>query len=151
MLEEIRNFRPLTDKLLTGGMPTAEQLRSASQAGVQVVINLAPFEPERDLAGEDALAESLGMRYINIPVDWQAPTRRNLDDFFQAMDANRDRKVLVHCRANYRASGFVALYRILRLGWSRAEAFPDMLRIWNPDEHPIWKGFIEANLLREGK
>lgn len=148
MLKDIRNFLPLSEKLLTSGMPTAEQLVDASKAGVQVVINLAPFDPCRDLADEGQVVNSLSMEYINIPVDWEHPTGRNLEDFADALDAHQEQKVLVHCQANYRATGFVALYRILRQGWQRERAFADARRIWNPDDYPVWSQFIEDSLSR---
>ncbi len=146
MIEDLRNFLPLTENLLSSGMPTAEQMKSVADAGVKIVVNLAPFDPEKDLANEGALVESLGMKYINIPVDWEAPTQQNLETFMNAMDEDGNKKVFVHCRANYRATGFITLYRILRLGWGKEEAFKDLRRIWNPDEYPIWKKFIEKNL-----
>lgn len=146
MIEDIRNFLPLTENLLSSGMPTAEQMKAVAEAGIKVVINLAPYDPEKDLAHEDTLAESLGMKYINIPVEWESPTRQNFDDFIQAMDENKNNKMLVHCRANYRATGFIALYRVTQLGWKREEAFKDLSRIWNPDEYPVWKNFIEESL-----
>jgi hypothetical protein len=62
-----------------------------------------------------------------------------------AMDAHQNQKVHVHCQANYRATAFITLYRIQRLGWEREKAFQDLRRIWNPDEYPIWKKFIEEN------
>jgi protein tyrosine phosphatase (PTP) superfamily phosphohydrolase (DUF442 family) len=111
-----------------------------------VVINLAPFDPERDLKDEGALVESLGMKYINIPVEWESPTRQNLEAFMKAMDENQNNKMLVHCRANFRATGFITLYRVQRLEWKREEAFKDLHQIWNPDEYPIWKKFIEDQL-----
>jgi len=146
MLSDIFNFRPLSDTLLSSGMPTAEQLEDVANAGVQLVINLAPFEGERDLADEGPRAQKLGMRYINIPVDWQAPTRENLEAFMEAMDGNATKKILVHCRANYRATGFVALYRIKRLGWSAEEAFKDVLPVWDPGADPVWKSFFDESL-----
>ena len=146
MIEDIRNFLKLAENLLSSGMPTAEQMKSVAETGVNVVINLAPFDAKTDLANEGALVESLGMKYVNIPVDWEAPTRQNFDEFIKAMDENQNEKIFVHCRANYRATGFITLYRIKRLGWKQDEAFKDLRRIWNPDEYPIWKKFIEENL-----
>ena len=146
MLKDIRNFLPLTANLLSSGMPTADQVTDIAQAGVRVVINLAPFDPERDLHDEASLVRSAGMEYVNIPVDWDAPTGSDLQTFMRAMDRNGDRKVLVHCRANYRATGFVTLYRILRLGWKPDEAFKHLRSIWNPDDYPVWKKFIDDNL-----
>jgi len=146
VLNEIHNFLPLTDSLLSSGMPTADQVTEIAQSGVELVINLAPFDPGRDLHDEAVLVESAGLDYLNIPVEWDAPTQEDLQAFIKTMDANADRKVLVHCRANYRATGFVTLYRILRLGWEPEEAFKDLRRIWNPEDYPIWKKFISENL-----
>lgn len=85
------------------------------------------------------------MEYINVPVVWHEPTRANLDDFVNAMDAHKDQKIL-HCEANYRATGFVTLYRILRLGWDQEEAFQDLRKVWNPEKFPIWQKFLDENL-----
>jgi hypothetical protein len=129
MLEDIYNFLPLTETLLSSGMPTADQMAEVSKSGVELVT-------------------FLGMKYIGIPVEWEKPTRQNLDDFMDAMDANKENKILVHCQANYRATGFITLYRILRLGWDPKEAFKDLRRIWNLEDYPIWKKFMEENLIK---
>ncbi len=146
MIEDIYHFLRLNDRLFTSGMPTAEQLGDASMQGVQVVINLAMPDSERALRDEESVVESLGMQYISIPVKWDQPTRRDLDAFMNAMDAHKADKLLVHCQANYRVTGFMTLYRVLRLGWEPAEAFKDLRRIWNPEEYPVWKKFLEDNL-----
>lgn len=146
MLEHIYHFLALDDRLLTGGMPTAAQLADAAQAGVQTVINLAMPDSERALRDEPSIVTSLGMEYVGIPVRWEAPTRADLDRFMDSMDARRERKLLVHCQANYRVSGFIALYRVLRLGWEREAALADLRRIWNPEEYPVWHEFLNENL-----
>jgi protein tyrosine phosphatase (PTP) superfamily phosphohydrolase (DUF442 family) len=148
MFEGIYNFLALSETLFTGGMPTAEQLTDAAQKGVEVVINLAPHEVSNALPGETELVTSLGMQYINIPVIWNTPTRDGLDRFMEAMDKNKAKKVLVHCQANFRATAFVALYRILRLGWQPDKAMQGMHRIWDAEDYPIWKLFIEDTLKR---
>jgi protein tyrosine phosphatase (PTP) superfamily phosphohydrolase (DUF442 family) len=146
MLTDIYNFLPLSEKLLSSGMPTAEQLASIAEARVQLVINLALPTSEGALPDEASLVESLGMKYIHVPVQWEHPTRANLDEFMNSMDRHPQSKVYVHCQANYRATGFITLYRILRLRWSPSEAYPDMLRIWDPKEFPIWQKFFEENM-----
>ena len=146
MFEEIRNFLPLSENLFTGGMPRAEELRDAAGHGVQVVINLALHDLPNALPEEEELVKSLGMTYINIPVLWNHPTRENLNEFLDAMDAHNNEKVLVHCEANDRATAFPALYRILRLGWKRADALDVMHRIWDEEKYPVWKKFIEESI-----
>jgi len=147
MFEEIRNFLPLSEKLFTGGMPNAEQLKDAAQQGVQVVINLALHDVPTALPEEAALVSSLGMTYINIPVIWNNPTRENLNEFLEAVDAHSDEKMLVHCEANYRATAFPALYRILRQGWKPDDALGAMHQIWNEEKYPVWKKFIEESIV----
>ena len=148
MLEDIPNFLALSENLLTGGMPTHEQLADAAQRGVDLVINLAPHEVSNALPHETEMVTSLGMRYINIPVIWNTPTKDGLDRFMDIMDENRDKKILVHCQANFRATAFVALYRILRQGWNADDAMQGMHQIWDTEDYPIWKMFIEENLKR---
>jgi len=148
MLEEIYNFLALSENLITGGMPTSEQLADAAQRGVQIVINLAPHEVANALPGETELVTSLGMQYVNIPVIWTTPTKDGLDRFMDLMDENKDKRILVHCQANFRATAFVALYRILRQSWSAEDAMAGMHQIWDTEDHPIWKMFIEENLQR---
>ena len=127
-------------------MPTAEQMKEVADAGVQVVINLALKTSPGALPNEDSVVESLGMKYNHIPVEWNNPTRQNLEDFFAAMDEHKEDKVLVHCQANYRASSFIMLYRVVRRGWKKEDAIPVMEKMWNPEDFPIWQKFIDENL-----
>ena len=145
-MKDIYNYWFLNEKLSSSGMPTAEQMKEVADAGVQVVINLALKTSPGALPNEDSVVESLGMKYIHIPVEWNNPTRQNLEDFFAAMDEHKEDKVLVHCQANYRASSFIMLYRVVRLGWKKEDAIPVMEKMWNPEDFPIWQKFIDENL-----
>jgi len=60
----------------------------------------------------------------------------------------KDKKILVHCQANFRATAFVVLYRILRQDWNAEDAIAGMHKIWEAEYYPIWKMFIEENLQR---
>jgi protein-tyrosine phosphatase len=62
------------------------------------------------------------------------------------MQTHRNEKVHVHCQANYRASAFIMLYRVLQLGWKKEDAIPIMERMWNPEDFPIWEKFIAETL-----
>jgi protein tyrosine phosphatase (PTP) superfamily phosphohydrolase (DUF442 family) len=146
-MKDIYNYLYYNEKLSSSGMPTPEQLKDVAEAGVKVVINLATSKSEGAIPDEGGLVNGLGMEYIHIPVDWNNPTNKDLDDFLNAMDRHKDESILVHCQANYRATGFVALYRILRLGWKKEDAFQDVRKIWNPVEYPVWQMFIETSLL----
>ncbi len=145
-LQDIYHFLLLDDRLLTGGMPTADQLGDVARAGVQTVINLAIPDSPRALPEEASIVGSLGMQYIGIPVQWEAPMHHDLEMFMDAMDAHRAEKLFVHCQANYRVTGFMLLYRVLRLGWERDAAWKELRQIWNPADYPVWQKFIQENL-----
>jgi protein tyrosine phosphatase (PTP) superfamily phosphohydrolase (DUF442 family) len=146
MLQEIYNYLKLTDSLHSSGMPTPEQLSSLTQEGIKVVINLATSQSEGWTPNEKELVEAQGILYYGIPVDWENPTTDDLNKFLAVMDKHQHEKILVHCQANYRATGFIALYRFNLLGWSEENAFKDLRKIWNPVEYPVWKKFIEKSL-----
>jgi len=129
-------------------MPTTEQIKSIADAGVQLVINLAPHDVPQAIHNEKQVVEALGMEYINIPVNWGTPTRDGLNIFMDKMEVNSGKKIHVHCEANFRASAFIAIYRILRLGWEEENAFEMMHKIWDEDAYPVWKLFIEDAIKR---
>ena len=147
-MNDIYNYKFFHEKLSSSGMPTAEQMNVVAQAGVQLVINLAPHDVRNAIPNETELVESLGMKYINVPVNWGTPTRDGLNIFMDAMDANQDKKIHVHCEANFRASAFIAMYRVLRLDWKQDEALEVMHTIWDENAYPVWKMFIEDAVKR---
>lgn len=146
MIHEIYNYMQLSDSLFCSGMPAAAQIPSLVEKNIEVVINLATAKSEGAMPNERELVEAQSIRYYNIPVEWGKPTAQDLNEFFTVMEAHRDSNILVHCQANYRATAFITLYRILRLGWERENAFVDLNKIWDPEEYPIWEDFIESNL-----
>lgn len=145
-IASIYNVRRLSDRLITGGQPTEEQLAALAAAGCEVVINLAPHEGERALPNERHTVEALGMTYEHIPVRWERPTPADLDAFLAAMERHRDRSLCVHCAANMRVSAFILLYRVLRLGWRVEDALPDLHALWQPNA--VWQAFIDEALRR---
>ena len=136
----IRDYRRLSELIVTSGQPTADELAAVARAGYEAVINLH-ISP--DLPDEGDVVRSLGMEYVHIPVPWEHPARDHLERFFEAMDARRGQRLFVHCAANMRVSAFMALYRVQRLGWpqDRALDFVDV-----PTFPPVWQTFIEEML-----
>jgi protein tyrosine phosphatase (PTP) superfamily phosphohydrolase (DUF442 family) len=144
MLSEIYNFRALGERLGTGGQPTEDQLREVGAAGFDAVINLALATSDNAIANEGSIVGGLGMSYVHIPVNFQAPSARDFLAFCRVMDAFAGRPVFVHCAANMRVSVFLFLYRIMREHVDRTVAEADLLAIWEPDA--VWSRFIEDRL-----
>jgi protein tyrosine phosphatase (PTP) superfamily phosphohydrolase (DUF442 family) len=141
MHPEIFNFVEISQDISTAGQPSEDQLRGIAGEGVEAVINLGLLDPRYCLKDEAGLATSLGMGYIHIPVDFQAPTMEDLERFFRAMDRLKGKKVLIHCAANFRVSSFFSLYAQARLGWTLKEADDHIHSVWEPDD--VWAGFIK--------
>jgi protein tyrosine phosphatase (PTP) superfamily phosphohydrolase (DUF442 family) len=140
--EGIYNYRKITDRIASGGQPTAEQLRAAAAEGFTDVVNLATYNPRCSIDDEEGLVRSLGMRYHHIPVEWEHPTESDFEAFEKVMHQLGEAKALLHCAANYRVTAFYALYAIKYLEWSeeRAEAF--RASIWQGSDYPVWERFI---------
>ncbi len=145
-LSGLRGYRRLSEDLITSGQPTVDELAAVAAAGFQDVINLALHDDVYSLPDERGTVEALGMSYTHIPVVWQQPTPADLAAFFAAMDRSQGHRIYVHCAANMRASAFMYLYRVLRVGWPSAAALPDLHAVWQPNE--TWQAFIDAALAR---
>jgi GNAT superfamily N-acetyltransferase/protein tyrosine phosphatase (PTP) superfamily phosphohydrolase (DUF442 family) len=147
-LASIYNYRQLGPRLAASGQPDEHELAAIAAAGYELVVNLALHDdPGYSLPDEPGTVRGLGMRYIHIPVRFDAPTRDDLLRFFEAMEANRECRTWVHCAANMRVSVFLGLYWHLREGQPLEQAFALQRDLWEPD--PVWQAFI-ARALADG-
>lgn len=149
-LETIRNFQVVTDRLASAGQIGYEQIPLLRDEGYEVVVNLAVAEEERN-GREGFLVAQSGLAYVHIPVDWSEPRVRDVELFFDVMEANRGRKTFVHCFANMRASVFVYLYRTLVEGVPEADARATMNEVWDPAEQQPWADLIERVKAEHGR
>lgn len=141
----IYNNIKVSESLVCGGQPTADQLRAAAAEGFTTVINLAMRSSDNALEDEAALVRSLGMAYYHIPVNWEHPTEPDFAAFDQRMQTLPPGKTLLHCAANYRVTAFYSLYGLKNLGWSVEQARAFRSQIWESSDYPVWDAFI-ANL-----
>lgn len=140
-LDSILNFRAISPLLGTAGQPTVKQFTAIRDAGYVLVINLALSTSDGAIANEAEIVRNHGMEYIQIPVVWERPELKDLEEFFEVMDHHQGRKVFVHCVKNMRVSVFICLYRVFRQGISPQVGWEKVLEIWEPN--PIWQAFIE--------
>lgn len=151
-VSDIFNFAPINERISTGGQPTPEQFEAARDEGYQVVINLAPSDEDNALEGEAGLLASLGFDYFHIPMVWNDPKPEEFTAFCAAMEKVGNKKILVHCIANYRVSAVVSSYAIAKLGWSIEQADELVRKIWTSiPEYPMndtWQSYIDT--IRQG-
>lgn len=108
--------------------------------GFERIVYIAFSNSGKALAEEDVIVKELGMDYVHIPVVWEKPTADDFYAFAGAMQRASDRRTLLHCQVNYRASAFSFLYRVLYENVPVAQAKADMNSVWEPDD--TWRELI---------
>lgn len=139
-LTDIINWRRLDKNITLSGQPTESQLAELSALGVTHVINLGPHHNKGALDDEAASVTELGMKYIYIPVEFEAPTDADFEKFCDAMKELEGEVIHVHCIYNARVTAFFYRYAKTGLGGSKEDAFARMDGIWRPGRD--WAAFI---------
>ncbi|MEK9748541.1 MAG: protein tyrosine phosphatase family protein [Pseudomonadales bacterium] len=137
--------RSVNQNLAFSGQLVEADVETLMSMGFTVVINLSTLNRERN-GDEDEWVTSKRLSYHHLPVDFSAPTESDLARFFSLLDSLRGQKVWVHCFVNYRASAFIYLYRIHRLGDKNDEAEASLNEFWTPElraTYPQWEDFLE--------
>jgi uncharacterized protein (TIGR01244 family) len=142
-LESVRNFQVVDDRLASAGQIAYDQVPQIRERGYEVVVNLAIADEERN-GREGFHVTQEGLTYVHVPVDWAEPTHDDVRKFFAVMEANRDRKIFVHCFANMRASAFMYLYRTLVEDVPEVEARSTLDAVWDPADQPQWERLIQS-------
>ena len=147
--DEPENFVAWREGLSSSAQPAASWLQQVKERGYDIVINLAPPQSMGSIANEGGIVASKGVVYVNIPVEFGAPTAEDFRIFTELMKASAGRKVFVHCQANLRASSFVFLYRVIHENASVNDAIAKLTGVWQPDR--VWRTFIDDTLAKHGK
>ena len=109
--------------------------------GVTVVIDLRDKPPRGQ---QEKLAQE-GIEWINVPVEWDDPEKKDFERFKKAMQAHQGDHVLVQCAANYRASAMTYLYRVVVEQVDENSAAEDLYAVWTPsEENQRWSDYIDV-------
>jgi len=145
---EAPNVVAISPRLVTSGQPSAKALAGLAAQGFGAVIYLAPPTVPDAIAGEAEIVRQQGLEFINIPIRFGNPTEADFQSFVATMGRLRDRKVLVHCQVNMRASSMTFLYRAIVLHEKPELAYESVTRVWSP-EGP-WKDLLVSQLRKAG-
>jgi protein tyrosine phosphatase (PTP) superfamily phosphohydrolase (DUF442 family) len=140
-MKPIYHFEKISDTLSCSGQPTEDQFRELVAGQFDVIINIGLLDTKYALPDEEDLVDSLKMDYYHIPVIFEDPQLTELDAFIKCMDQHVDKKILVHCAANYRASAFVGLYLFAKEKLKEEEIQDFVEDVWKPNT--IWQKFLE--------
>lgn len=147
-LDDISNYRQYSETFASSGQPSKKQLEALQREGFERIVYIAYSDHDNSLRNEDRLVKDLGMEYVHIPVEWRKPTRSDFYLFAGALQREPDKKTLLHCQVNFRASAFSFLYRVIFLDVPVAQAKSDMNSVWTPNE--TWRSLIFEVLEENG-
>jgi protein tyrosine phosphatase (PTP) superfamily phosphohydrolase (DUF442 family) len=122
------NVVPISSRLVTSGQPSAAALATLRGAGFQAVIYLAPSTVSNAVENEPDLLEKQGIEFVHIPIPFGSPTAGHFQALTDTLQRLKEKKVLVHCEVNMRASSMVFLHRVLALRRTRFKPSPPSLR-----------------------
>lgn len=143
-LSGIPNAGRINDMLYRGAQPKEQGLRELKKLSVTTIVDLRGEDSEK-AEWERKLAESLGMRFVHIPLSgWSPPTNEQVAEFLSLFRNNPGQKIFVHCRfGDDRTGVFVATYRMAFENWPAQQALKEMYFFgFNGFWHPAMKSFI---------
>ena len=119
----IANFCQMDERFYRGSQPTAEDYKALKEFGINTVIDLRKdAEPY-----SKSTVESLGMKYVNIPMTGWTTKDESVTDFMKVVNDPATGKFYVHCAAGKHRTGLVgAIYRLEKYGWDYDMAYKEM-------------------------
>ena len=125
---DIRSFLQITPEFCTGGQPRMEHFARLKADGVKAVLNLR--QPSEHRADEEKqTVEAAGLKYFNIPVNYQAPSDADVDQFLKLTDDAANRPMFIHCTAAIRVGAFWMIRRVLRDGMTIETAMEEARKV----------------------
>jgi protein tyrosine phosphatase (PTP) superfamily phosphohydrolase (DUF442 family) len=103
----------ISPRLVTAGQPSAEALAGLGAQGFEVDTSLAPPTVGNAVKDEAVIVGKQSLVFINIPISFSNPTEKDFETFAGVMKSFCNRKVLVHCQVDLRASSMVFLDRVV--------------------------------------
>jgi len=140
----IKNFGQMDERFYRGAEPKGiEDIQALKQLGIHTVIDLQE-KPEPTERGN---VESLGMRYVNIPmVDKEYPRPEWVAMFLKTVDDPSTGKFFVHCAGGrHRTGSMGAVYRFEKYGWGYDQVYAEMKQydFYTSWGHGDFKTFVE--------
>lgn len=145
----VAGFHKVNDFLYRGAQPKDNGVEQLKALGIDTIIDLRG-ELHGLIEKERQDAESMGMRFINLPGSgWATANDEQIAQFFSLVRERPRRKIFLHCWLGGDRSGmFIAAYRIAFEGWSPQQAIQEMrsfhyLQFWHPNMARWVKTFPE--------
>jgi len=140
----VPNSGKINDHLYRGAQPRDPGLVELKKLGITTIVDLRD-EDQPNINWEEKRAESLGIRFVHIPVSgWSPPTHEQVVQFLRIFRDSPQEKVFVHCRyGDDRTGVFVAIYRMALEKLPPEQALKEMYFFgFNGFWHPSMSAFV---------
>jgi protein tyrosine phosphatase (PTP) superfamily phosphohydrolase (DUF442 family) len=127
-LSGVANACQILPTVITGGQPSAQQLRALKEAGGGIVLDVRDSMESRPI-DEPGLVKELGMEYVNIPVRSGSLDDGTIDKILAVLRGAGDRTVFFHCGSGNRVGGALIPYFMLDLGMEEEDAVEQAMRV----------------------
>jgi protein tyrosine/serine phosphatase len=140
---KIKNFGKMDDRLYRGAQPKEEDYKDLAGLGIKTVVDLTDSPTNY----EKRAVESLGMRYVNIPMsDSSYPKQDSIDAFLKLVNDPSTGVMYIHCAGGRHRTGVMgAVYRFNVNHWSYDQAYAEMVDydFYTRWGHGALKTFVE--------
>jgi protein tyrosine/serine phosphatase len=140
---KIKNFGQMDERFYRGAQPKENDYEALKALGIKTVVDLQD-EPKEY---EKRIVESLGMRYVNIPmVGKKYPTEQAVSAFLKLVDDPETGKFYVHCAGGrHRTGAMGAVYRFTKYHWNYDQVYAEMKKydFYTSWGHGDFKTFVQ--------
>jgi protein tyrosine phosphatase (PTP) superfamily phosphohydrolase (DUF442 family) len=141
---KIKNFGQMDDRFFRGAQPKDEaDYKALAALGIKTVIDLTDDPKEY----EKGLVESLGMKYVHIPmIAKKYPTPEVTETFLKTINNPDTGKFFVHCAGGrHRTGAMGAVYRYEFYNWDFDKVYQEMKQydFYTSWGHGAFKDFVK--------
>ena len=140
---KIKNFGQMDERFYRGAQPKEQDYKDLAALGIKTVIDLTA-DPK---AYERPMVESLGMKYINIPmIEKKYPTEETTRTFLKVVTDPATGKFFVHCAGGrHRTGAMGAVYRYQFYDWNFEQVYAEMKKFdfYTSWGHGAYKDFVQ--------
>jgi protein tyrosine phosphatase (PTP) superfamily phosphohydrolase (DUF442 family) len=140
---KIKNFGQLDERFYRGAQPKERDYKDLASIGIRTIIDLRE-DPE---AYERPLVESLGMKYVHIPmIAKKYPTPEATELFLSTVNNPSTGKFFVHCAGGrHRTGAMGAVYRFELYNWDFEKVYKEMKQydFYTSWGHGAFKDFVK--------
>ncbi|MEW6127455.1 MAG: hypothetical protein AB1757_10505 [Acidobacteriota bacterium] len=121
---QIKNFGQMDERFYRGAQPKQKDYQSLAALGINTVIDLR----DDPVSYEKSAAESLGLKYVNIPMsDSRYPSEAQIEQFLKLVNDPTTGKFYVHCAGGRHRTGVIgAVYRYNFYNWNYDQVYKEM-------------------------